>query len=69
MHVFLRDFDLIHIGHDASVGGELYARRFEASSIVHLPISIGSGSDVGANAVVYGGARVRNGRYGRHALD
>lgn len=69
MYVFLRDFDLIHVGHDASVSGELYSRRFEASRMVHVPISIGSGSNIGAHAVVYGGTRVGNGRYCKHALD
>lgn len=58
IQVFLRDFDLIDIGPGASVSGFLYTRKIEASSMTVLPISVGSGSEIGTRAVIYGGTTI-----------
>ncbi|CAB1113754.1 unnamed protein product [Ectocarpus sp. CCAP 1310/34] len=55
---FLREFDSIHIREGAEVAGELYARRFEASYMLVMPIVIGEGATVASGAVVYGGTNV-----------
>lgn len=63
IRAFLRDFDMISMGDGSSVEGHLYARRFEASSMIVLPITIGKRASVGKGAVVYGGTHMGDGRY------
>lgn len=54
----LRDFDLLDIRDHATVEGELYARRFEASYMSIRPIVVGRKATVKAGAVVYGGTNL-----------
>lgn len=56
--VFLRDFDSLEIRAGASVAGQLYVRRFEASHMAVLPIVVGKGADVRTGSVVYGGTNI-----------
>lgn len=58
IRVFLRDFDSLEIRAGATVGGQLYVRRFEASHMVVSPIVVGKGAKVRAGSVVYGGTFV-----------
>eukprot|EP00903_Cladosiphon_okamuranus_P019463 g17897.t1 len=58
IRVFLRDFDSLEIHAGATIGGQLYVRRFEASHMAVLPIVVGKGADISTGSVVYGGTKV-----------
>lgn len=55
---FLREFDSIEIREGATVEGQLYARRFEASHMNVMPILVGTDATVASGAVVYGGTSI-----------
>lgn len=56
--MFVRDFDSVDVQEGATVGGNLYVRRFEVSYMDVTPIMIGKGADIGTGSVVYGGSSV-----------